>query len=69
MSERILTSIIEMVEQSPNVNNRDVFNQLWAILAAMDEKIQARFKLSQDPCSRSFEDYRAKYGALTDLFR
>lgn len=31
MSERILTSIIEMVEQSPNVNNREVFEQLWAI--------------------------------------
>jgi len=59
MSERILTSIIEMVEQSPNVNNREVFEQLWAILAAMNEKIQARFELSLDPCSRRFEDYRA----------
>lgn len=59
MSERILTSIIEMVEQSPNVNNRQVFEQLWAILAAMNEKIQARFELFLDPCSRRFEDYRA----------
>ena len=45
MSERILTPIIDMVEQSPDVDNREVFNQLWAILAAMNDKIQARFDL------------------------
>jgi len=58
MSERILTSIIDMVEQSPDVDNRAVFTQLWAILAEMNEKIQARFELTQDPCSERFEDYK-----------
>ncbi len=59
MSERILTSIIDMVEQSPDVNNREVFNQLWAILAEMNDKIQARFDLNLDPCCKRFEDYRS----------
>ncbi len=58
MSERILTPIIDMVEQSPDVNNRDVFNQLWGILAEMNEKIQARFELTLDPCCARFQDYR-----------
>jgi red chlorophyll catabolite reductase (RCC reductase) len=58
MSERILTPIIDMVEQSPDVDNRDTFNHLWSILAEMDERIQQRFELTQDPCSERFADYR-----------
>jgi len=58
MSERILTPIIDLVEQSPDVDNREVFNKLWAILAAMNDKIQARFELTPDPCCERFEDYR-----------
>ena len=58
MSERILTPIIDMVEQSPDVDNRETFEQLWAILGEMNEKIQARFELNLDPCSARFDDYR-----------
>ena len=58
MSERILTPIIDMVEQSPDVDNRDTFNHLWSILAEMDARIQQRFELTQDPCSERFADYR-----------
>jgi hypothetical protein len=58
MSERILTPIIDMVEQSPDVNNREVFNQLWSILGEMNDKIQARFELNLDPCSERFRDYK-----------
>ena len=58
MSERILTPIIDLVEQSPDVDNRDTFNALWAILAEMNEKIQARFELNLDPCCERFDDYR-----------
>ena len=58
MSERILTPIVDLVEQSPDVDNREVFNKLWAILAEMDAKIQARFDLTLDPCSERFADYR-----------
>ncbi len=59
MSERILTPIIDMVEQSPDVDNRDTFNLLWAILGEMHEKIQGRFELELDPCSERFRDYKA----------
>jgi Red chlorophyll catabolite reductase (RCC reductase) len=59
MSERILTPIIDLVEQSPDVDNREIFTQLWAILAEMNEKIQARFELKLDPCSDRFRDYKA----------
>jgi hypothetical protein len=58
MAERILTPIIDLVEQSPDVNNREVFNQLWAILAAMNDRIQARFELTLDPCCKRFKDYK-----------
>jgi hypothetical protein len=59
MSERILTPIIDLVEQSPDVDNRENFNQLWAILAEMNDKIQARFELNLDPCSDRFKDYKS----------
>ena len=58
MSERILTPIIDMVEESPNVDNRETFEKLWRILGEMNEKIQARFELTLDPCSKRFEDYK-----------
>lgn len=58
MSERILTPIIDLVEQSPDVDNRAVFEQLWAILAEMNAKIQSRFELTLDPCSERFADYK-----------
>ncbi|QFU76489.1 red chlorophyll catabolite reductase [Halioglobus maricola] len=57
MSERILTPIIDLVEASPDVDNRETFEHLWAILAEMNEKIQARFELHLDPCSERFADY------------
>ena len=58
MAERILTPIIDMVEASPNVDNRETFEKLWSILAEMDARIQQRFELSLDPCSERFADYR-----------
>ena len=58
MSKRILTPISGLVDQSPDVDNRETFGQLWAILGELNEKIQARFELQQDPCSKPFEDYR-----------
>ncbi len=58
MSERILTPIIDLVEASPDVNNREVFEQLWSILGEMNAKIQDRFELNLDPCCERFRDYR-----------
>jgi len=57
MSERILTPIIDLVEASPDVDNREVFNHLWEILGEMNERIQSRFELTRDPCSERFDDY------------
>ena len=71
MSERILTPIHDLVEQSPDVDNREVFNRLWAMLAELNEKISARFELTLDPCCERFSDYRqisvAKEGAEGSL--
>lgn len=58
MSDRILTPIIDLVEQSPNVDNRQTFGKLWTILEEMNDKITARFELTQDPCSKRFESYQ-----------
>ncbi len=58
MSDRILTSIADLVEQTPDVDNRGVFEQLWAILGEMDQRIQQRFELQRDPCCERFADYR-----------
>ncbi len=63
MSERILTPIIDLVEASPDVDNREVFNELWEILGVMNERIQSRFELTRDPCSERFDDYSNLSGA------
>ncbi|WND03523.1 hypothetical protein QGN29_03940 [Temperatibacter marinus] len=61
MGEKVLKSVIQQVEERPNENRRSVFNQLWAILAEMREKIDAQFELTKDPCSDEFDDY-TKFG-------
>ena len=58
MSDRILTSISDLVDQNPNVDNRATFERLWAILETMRSKIDERFTLTLDPCSEKFNDYR-----------
>ena len=58
MSERVLTPISELVERSPKVDNRAVFTELWSILHGMNERIQARFELTLDPCCERFSDYK-----------
>ncbi|MEM1114193.1 MAG: red chlorophyll catabolite reductase [Pseudomonadota bacterium] len=58
MAERILTPIIDLVAAAPDVDNREIFEKLWAILAEMNAKIQARFELNPDPCCEKFHDYK-----------
>ncbi len=67
MSERILTSIADLVEQTPDVDNRAVFNRLWDILGAMDQRIRERFELHTDPCCEPFADYRKLGGSEGSL--
>ena len=58
MGEKILKSVIELVEANPSVNNRAVFERLWGITEKMIAKIHARFETSLDPCCASFQDYK-----------
>ncbi len=58
MSKRILTSISDLVEQNPNIDNRATFERLWSILETMRSKIDERFTLTLDTCSQKFHDYR-----------
>lgn len=71
MSKPVLTPISELVEQSPDVDNREVFEQLWSIVGEMNEQIQSRFELTLDPCCERFSDYSnisvAKEGAEGSL--
>jgi len=61
MGEKILTSVIDMVNERPDVDNRETYKALWAILTEMREKIDARFELNKDPCCEEFQDY-TKFG-------
>ncbi len=58
MSERVLTSIIDLVENAAPQDNRKTFERLWSILESMRLKIDARFELTQDPASKKFESYK-----------
>lgn len=58
MGEKILKSVIELVEENPSVNNRKTFERLWGITEKMITKIHDRFDTTIDPCSEMFHDYR-----------
>ncbi len=58
MSQKVMQSVAELVEASPDVDNRETFNRLWKILNDMMAKVHARFDLTLDPCSADFHDYR-----------
>lgn len=63
MSEKILTSIKDIVESSAATNRQDSFDALWALTTELFERVQQRFELQRDPSSADLTPYQGNDGA------
>ena len=43
-------TLVEMVDERPNIDNSEAFAQLWDIYSAARQQFDQRFKVSMDPC-------------------
>jgi Red chlorophyll catabolite reductase (RCC reductase) len=59
----VTTSVEDLVDSNPGINNRATFDKLWAITNAMFDKVKARFALTMDPCTADLQPYVGKDGA------
>lgn len=63
MSDKILTSIEDMVDTAPKLDLQSTFDQLWALTGDLFERVQDRFELNLDPSCEALLPYAGKDGA------
>ena len=56
-STSVTKSIVELIAESPDVDNQAPFEALWKIFAELRAKIDARFELKLDPSCEPFQSY------------
>ena len=63
MSDKILTSIKDLVDNSPALDRQFTFDQLWALTTELFERVQSRFELQLDPSCEDLRPYQGNDGA------
>jgi len=53
----VTKSVDQLVDANPDVDNQEVFDQLWAITTELFEKVRDRFDLTMDPCCENLQPY------------
>lgn len=56
-------SVIELVEEQPNVDRTEAFEQLWGIFGELRKKADQRFGLTMDPSTAELQPYHAVDGS------
>jgi len=67
MAKNVTTSVSDLFHGSDNVDNTEVFNALWSNLSILNDRIEARFDLTQDPSSVPYDNYDTGGGAIGSL--
>ena len=62
-SQSITSSIEELIAVDGAIDNRETFDQLWAITGEMMDKVRARFELEADPSVDGLQPYGTEGGA------
>ncbi len=57
MTQSTVKSLLELVDERPDVDNREVFDQLWNILSELRAKLDARFSLTPDASTADLQPY------------
>lgn len=55
-------SLLELVDARPEVDNQELFDALWQILAELRAKVNARFALTPDPSTANLQPYHSLDG-------
>lgn len=63
----VTTSVEDLIDANPGVDNRATFDALWTITSDMFAKVKARFDLTMDPCTADLQPYAGKDGAAGHL--
>ena len=59
-----LKSVIDLVDERPDVNNQENFQILWKIFSQLRKKIDAKFDLKADPSAEKFQPYYSLDGSI-----
>jgi hypothetical protein len=59
----VTTSVLDLVDSRPTIDNSETFDRLWAITNALFAKVKARFALTMDPCTADLQPYCGSDGA------
>lgn len=54
--------VVDMYDAAPDVDQRRVYDQLWALSEELRAKVDARFQLTRDPSTADLEAYGAAPG-------
>ena len=53
----VTRSVVQLLNDSPDVNNQSTFEALWDLFASLRKKIDTRFALTLDPSVQKFQSY------------
>ncbi len=60
MAKPVIQSVMEMVAERPDVDNRQLFDSLWGIVAELRAMVDARFALEEDPSAAGLQPYQSR---------
>jgi len=53
----VTRSVVQLLDETPDVDNQSTFEALWSLFAELRQKIDARFALTLDPSVGKFQSY------------
>lgn len=57
--EKKVKSVVELINEQPNVDRTEAFEELWAVFGDLRSKIDNRFDLTMDPSTKDLQPYEA----------
>lgn len=67
MAVGTVKSLLELIGERPDVDNSELFVQLWGILGELRAKLDARFALTPDASTADFQPYQSRSGDAKGL--
>ena len=57
MTTTVTKSVVELINEAPDVDNQAPFDVMWKLFAELRAKLDARFELTLDPSVEKFQSY------------
>lgn len=67
MTTSTVKTLFELLDENPNQNRSQIFEQLWGIMGELRAKVDARFELTPDPSVADLQPYRSDDGHAKGL--